>query len=82
VAEGGRFIDEPRYCPECAKELEMEVNELFQLIFSHENKPSPRYKKVEMVKIVPLGCPTCSIGGFIWQCPVCKTIVADWKEIK
>jgi hypothetical protein len=32
---------------------------------------------VWMNKICPLGK---DVGGFIWQCPSCKTIVSDWKE--
>lgn len=38
--------------------------------------------KVKMWKIMPLGCPTGCIGGFLWQCPECKTVVADWEELK
>jgi len=39
------------------------------------------FEKIPLVKVVPLGCPDCSIGGFIWQCPKCKTVTADWKAI-
>jgi predicted RNA-binding Zn-ribbon protein involved in translation (DUF1610 family) len=39
------------------------------------------FEKIPLVKIVPLGCPDCSIGGFIWQCPKCKTVTADWKAL-
>jgi hypothetical protein len=34
-------------------------------------------KYVKMNKICPLGS---DVDRFIWQCPVCKTIKADWVE--
>lgn len=41
-------------------------------------RPCPECGR-SMSKVCPLGL---EVGGFIWQCPSCKTVVADWTPIE
>lgn len=50
-----------------------------EMICSEHYNAWENFRKVKMNKICPLGT---DVGGFLWQCPECKTIVADWKETK
>jgi len=55
----------PRKCPSCTV--------IAEEIVDGERKLS--VVSPEMIKVCPLGR---DVGGFLWQCPYCKTIKADW----
>jgi hypothetical protein len=62
-------MDDPdHYCPQCTWHISL-VAEALEMTPEH----------VRMVKVMPLGI---EVGGFLWQCPRCKTIRADWTPIE
>jgi len=75
-------MSETRYCEDCAKPKKHGYTPEWNGVFGPGGTQEPvewetSGVKRELVKICPLGT---DVGGFLWQCPECKRVYADWEE--
>jgi hypothetical protein len=71
ISRVGERMSVERYCDDCRERVPIiECGNIGERIIIGTEERS-----IELKKICPLGT---DVGGFLWQCPKCKTITADF----